>query len=77
MATNTCRDLLESLAGFVDGQAPLPRRLLLRWHLARCSDCRRYRRQLDAIVAAAGQTGATVPEERARRLADAVLAALG
>ncbi len=64
MAGNTCRDLLEELGEFIDGRAPLSRRLVMRWHLARCGDCRRYRKQLLTVVAAAREGGGDVDTDR-------------
>lgn len=38
----TCRELVEFLMTYLDGELPLSQRARIRLHLAFCADCRRY-----------------------------------
>ena len=38
----TCRELIEFLADYLDGQLPAGQRKLFESHLAACGPCRRY-----------------------------------
>lgn len=76
----TCRDAIEFLAAYIDGDLAAVQRALFERHLAACPDCRTYLRQYQTTIhlakAAAAEDdaiGAGVPEP----LVDAILAATG
>lgn len=50
----TCKELTELVTEYTEGTMPLVKRVQLHIHLAMCSHCRRYLRQLKATRAALG-----------------------
>ena len=50
----SCKDVTEEASAYLAGELPRRRRWMLRLHLAMCSHCRRYLRQLQVVVATVG-----------------------
>ena len=46
----SCRELVARAGGMVDGELRLAERMRFRAHLVLCEACRRFYRQLDALV---------------------------
>ena len=70
----SCRDITDLATEYTEGAMPLGARLSYRMHLAVCSHCRRYLRQLrrtSEALAALGsdQSGALSAEAKERLLA--------
>lgn len=72
----SCREVADALASDELEHGGTWRRLLMRWHLFRCRDCRRYADQLRTIARAARAAFRLEREDAAalRRLRDRILA---
>ena len=74
----TCRDLVEFLADYLDGDLPAEVRRVFEAHLAECPECATYLRgYADAIrlARASAETDDAVPSEVPERLVQAIVAA--
>jgi anti-sigma factor RsiW len=74
----TCRELIDFLMAYLDGELPDERRALFDAHLEICAACRRYLdgyRQSIALGRAACDPEAPVPDEVPEELVQAILAA--
>lgn len=69
-----CRDVTELATEHMEGALPLRQAMALRLHLALCSFCRRYFRQLGQTVGLLHAMPAPAPEAGVE---DAILARLG
>lgn len=77
----TCREFVEFLADYEDGELPAARRACFEQHLGECPDCIEYLSEYRATVRIARQAGVAPPDggpppEAPRQLIDAILAAL-
>ena len=72
----TCRDALEFLADYLDGNLPLRRRLSLKLHLSLCSHCRDYLDNYKKAIQASRDalTDQALCEELPEDLVQAILA---
>jgi anti-sigma factor RsiW len=71
----SCREVTERASDYLDRALPLRQRLAVRLHLFMCQHCRRYLRQLRAVVIALGRMPELeVPEEMVRKQVEALLA---
>lgn len=71
----SCREVTERASDYLDRALPLWQRLAVRLHLFMCQHCRRYLRQLRAVVTALGRMPELeVSEEMVRRQVEALLA---
>lgn len=77
----TCRELIDFLMSYLDGELPAPRRAIFDEHLAECEDCRRYLASYRETIAlgrdACASDDAPVDEEVPEDLVQAILAARG
>jgi anti-sigma factor RsiW len=68
----TCRQFIEFLSDFRDGELPRDQRLALESHLRTCAECRRYVEQFNRTVNAAQSLGSNgecnVPEDLVRAI---------
>lgn len=48
----TCRELAERASHYLDDQLPLSSKIRVGWHLASCSHCRAYVKQIDLVSSA-------------------------
>ena len=74
----TCRELVEFLADYLDGDLPAEVRRVFEAHLAECPECATYLRgYADAIrlARACAETDDAVPAEVPERLVQAIVAA--
>ena len=74
----TCRELVEFLADYMDGDLPAEVRRVFEAHLAECPECATYLRgYADAIrlARACAETDDALPAEVPERLVRAILAA--
>lgn len=62
-AITSCREATRLASRALDGPLPLGSRLALRMHLAMCSACRAYRRQIGLIDRLVRGRAATPPED--------------
>jgi predicted anti-sigma-YlaC factor YlaD len=46
----TCRELVELITEYLEGQMPLAQRLRFQLHLGMCGNCRQYLRQMKQTV---------------------------
>lgn len=69
----SCRDVTERASEYLDGDLPRWQRLRVRLHLFICRDCRRYVRQLRAVVDALRRLpSTTVSDETVRSLFESI-----
>jgi anti-sigma factor RsiW len=79
----TCRELIDFLMAYLDGELPAARRALFDEHLEICAACRRYLDQYKATIALGRSAcdppapDAPVPDEVPEELVQAILAARG
>ena len=77
----TCRELIDFLMAYLDGELPADRRAVFDAHLAVCEDCRRYLATYRETVAlgqdACAEDDAPVDESVPEELVGAILAARG
>ncbi len=74
----SCKEVARLVAaGDADGLGGLSR-LMIRWHLLTCEHCKRYRRELRGIAAAARalMTSEPLPADRLARVEQSILAEL-
>lgn len=73
----TCRELIDFLADYLDGELPERRRQVFEQHLGECSDCRHYlesyRRTIELGKAAFAVEDGPIPQEVPPALVQAVL----
>jgi anti-sigma factor RsiW len=68
----TCRELVELVTDFLEGQLPLADRTRFELHICYCGGCRAYLQQMRALVAAAGKlTEESVPPKAKAELLQA------
>lgn len=74
----TCRDFLDFIMGYLDGELPADVRAPFERHLSLCPDCDRYLRRYRATAVAArpafAEPEAAVPDEVPDELVRAILA---
>lgn len=51
----TCQEVTKLVTEYIDGELPVMARLRFLMHLSMCRHCRRYLRQMRAVVAAMGR----------------------
>lgn len=73
----TCREFIDFIMSYLDGELPGEQRAPFEYHLSRCPACDRYLRQYRATVAAGKAAFTTpdaeVPEEVPEELVSAIL----
>jgi predicted anti-sigma-YlaC factor YlaD len=51
----TCRELVELVTAYLEGELPLEERTLFELHLGYCDGCRAYLRQMRQVLESAGK----------------------
>ncbi len=68
-----CRDALQNLFVYIDGQLTMERRLVIKEHIDRCSHCfERFSFELELRQVVAQSCRDTVPESLKMRIAEAI-----